>query len=182
MQVIEGAGDTIQEVVGGLPDSSAEGVRRQDERWRGTVSERPDTVIAAISGDPARVTFLDLAKAAATAARVVCKGGRIAILSAAAPDLGEGAQLLRSLDGPAGARKRLAKAKPDDWAACYLWAFAARNHSLFLASGYPDDVAEELFTTPIHSMAEVQRLIDSSERVLLIPDAHKSMVEVVDSE
>ncbi len=178
VEVIEGEGDTVQEVVAGLPDSSAEGIRRQDARWRGTVSDEPDTVIAAVSGAPGQITFLDLAKAAATAARVVRKGGRIALLTTAAPDLGDGARILRAMDGPTGARKLLAKEKPADWAACFLWAFAAKYHSLFLASGYPDNVAEELFATPIRTPNEVQRLIDGGERVLLIPDAHRMMVTV----
>ena len=180
VQAIEGEGDTIQEVVAGLPNSSAEGIRRQDANWKAEVSELADTAIAAISGDPGSVTFLDLAKALANAARVVRKGGRIAVLSTGAPELGEGAHLLRSLDGPTGAKKLLAKEKPADWAACALWVFAAKNHSLFLASGYPDEVAEELFTTPIHSASEVQRLIDSGGRVVVIPDAHKMMVGVHD--
>jgi nickel-dependent lactate racemase len=174
VQVIRGE----QDVIAGLPDSSADGVRRQDARWRGAVNEEPDTVIVAVSGDPDRVTFLDLAKAAACAARAVRKGGRIAVLTAAAPPLGEGAKILRSMEDPSGARKLLAKEKPDDWAAALLWAFAAKNHSLFLASGYPDGVAEELFATPIHHPAEVQRLINGGQKVLLIPDAHKMMVTV----
>lgn len=178
VQVIAGAGDSVQEVVAGLPDSSAEGVRRQDARWRCTVGEEPDTVIAAVGGDPARVTFLDLAKAAAVAARAGRKGGRVAVLTAAAPDLGDGVRLLRTLEGPSGARKLLAKEKPADWAAAWLWASAAKNRSLFLASGYPDDVAEELFATPLRSAAEAQRLIDSGGKVLLIPDAHRTMVTV----
>ena len=78
VQVIEGARDSIQEVVAGLPESSSEGVRRQDARWRATIDREPDTVIAAVSGEPGGVSFLDLAKGLATAARVVKKGGRIA--------------------------------------------------------------------------------------------------------
>ncbi len=178
VQVIEAGGDDVQDVIVGLPDSSAEGVRRQDARWRSEVDEEADTVIAAVSGDAGRITFLDLAKAAATAARVVRKGGRIAVLTTAAPELGEGAMFLRSLDGPSGARKLLARMKPADWPAAWLWAFAARNHSLYLASAYPDEVAEELFTTPIRTQTEVQRLIDVGGKVLLIPDAHKAMIEV----
>jgi nickel-dependent lactate racemase len=178
VQVIAGTDDTVQDIIAGLPNSWTEARKRQDQRWRCTVSEEPDTVIAAISGKPERVTFLDLAKAASTAARVVRKGGRIAVLTTAAPDLGSGAQLLRSMEGPTGARKLLAKEKPDDWAACFLWAFAAKNHSLFLASGYPDTVSEELFATPIHTTNEVQRLVDSGEKVLLVPDAHKTMVTI----
>jgi nickel-dependent lactate racemase len=178
VQVIEGAGDTVQEVVAGLLDSSAEGVKRQDARWRGTIATEPDTVIAAISGSPVEITFFDLAKAAATAARVVRKGGRIALLTTAAPDLGPGAQMLRTLEGPDGAKKLLAKEKPDDWVAAALWVFAAKRASIFLASAYPDDVAEELFTTPIRRPSEAQRLIDTGGNVLLIPDAHKTMVTV----
>jgi nickel-dependent lactate racemase len=175
IQVIEGEGDTIQEVVAGLLDSSAEGIRRQDVRWRATISREPDTVIASISGE-ASVNFLDLAEAVATAARVVKKGGRIALLTSAAPDLGPGAQLLRTLDGPDGAKKLLAHEKPEDLAAATLWALAAKRASLFLASGYPEEVAEELFATPIARESEVQRLIDTGGTVLLIPDAHKTTV------
>lgn len=178
VQVILGEGDAVQEVVAGLLDSGAEGIRRQDARWGGSVADRPDTVIASVSGEPGRVSFLDLAKAAACAARVVRKGGRVAVLTDAAPDLGEGAELLRRMEGPQGVRKRLAEAKPDDWAACFLWAVAARHASLFLASGYPDDVAEELFATPVHTPAEVQRLIDAGSAVLVVPDAHRSMLTV----
>jgi nickel-dependent lactate racemase len=176
VQIIEGAGDTVQDVVAGLVESSPEGVRRQDARWFGTVTEEPDTVVAAISGDPSRITFMDLAKAAICAARVAPKGSRIALLTAATPALGDGAQLLRSMDSPAGAKKFLAKRKPADWSACRLWAYVAKNYSIFLASGYADDIAETLFTTPIHTADEVQRLIDNGEKVLLIPDAHKTML------
>jgi nickel-dependent lactate racemase len=178
VQVIEGAGDAVQEVVAGLLDSSAEGVRRQDARWRGTVPDRVPAVIAAVSGSPERVTFLDLAKAAACAARVVTKGGRIAVLSDAAPALGEGAALLRSLDGPEGATKKLEKLNPPDRAACVLWAWAARRASLFLASGLPDGVVEELFATPLHTPAEAARLAAAADAVAVIPDAHKAMVTV----
>lgn len=178
VQVIPGEGDTIQEVVAGLPDSGAEGVRRHDARWHGTVEDRPDTVIATVSGDPGRVSFADLARAAACAARVVRPGGRIAVLSAAAPPLGEGAELLRRTDDPVTGAKRLLKERPDDRAAALLWCFAAKAASLFVASGYPDDVVEELYATPIRTASEVQRLIDSGERVLVIPDAHRSMVTV----
>ncbi len=133
-------------------------------------------MVAAVSGDPARITFLDLAKAAACARRVTNLGARIAVLATASPDLGEGAQLLRGMGGPTGVKKRLARHNPPDRAAALLWAFAAKARSLFLASGYPDDVVEELFATPIHAAVEVQRLIDNGARVLIIPDAHKTMV------
>jgi nickel-dependent lactate racemase len=178
VQVIEGAGDTIQDVVAGLPDCTEEGVRRHDARWRSTITDRPDLVIAAVSGSPERIDFLDLASAAATAARIVRVGGRVAVLSTAAPALLEGAELVHTADEPAEVGKLLRKRKPDDWPAAALWASAAERASLFVAAGWPEEVTEGLFATPLHSAAEVQRLVDAAERVLVIPDAHKSLVEL----
>jgi nickel-dependent lactate racemase len=178
VQVIEGAGGTVQEIVAGLPDSTTEGIHRQDARWRASVSERPDLVVAALSGPPERVDFLAIAQAAAAAARVVQPGGRIAVLTDAAPPLGEGAELLRQASEPSRVEKQLHRRKPDDWPAAALWAFATERASLFVAAGWPEEVTEELFATPLASAAEVQRLIDASERVLILPDAQKMMVEV----
>ena len=177
VQVIEGYGDTIADIVGGLPASREEGVRRLEASWRGTVDEAPDLVIAAMSGDPKRHSFLDLAKAAMTAARVVAPGGRVAVVTAAAPTLDEGAMIVRGTDEPDNVRAILRQRKPDDWPAAALWCRAAQKARLFFASPWPDEVIEEFFATPVHGAAEVQRLIDAAERVLVIQDAHKAIVD-----
>ena len=178
IQVIEGPGDTLAEVVAGLPDSAADGVARQDARWRGTVPDRPGLVVAAVSGDPERTRFADLAAAAAAAARVVQPDGRIAIVTTAAPTLDEGAEIVRQAEDPSEADRRMKKRKPDDWPAAHLWAYAARTARLFVASGWPEEVADELFAVPLASPAELQRLIDAAESVLILPDANKAMVEL----
>ncbi|MEJ5276301.1 MAG: lactate racemase domain-containing protein [Thermogemmata sp.] len=178
VQVIEGEGDQVQEVIAGLAESCQEGIARQDARWRAAVAEEADTVVATVTGSTGRLRFADLALAAASAARVARKGGRIAILTQAAPDLGAGASLLRTLDDPQQAPRQLERLRPDDWAACRLWAQAAFHCSLFLASQYPDAVVEELFATPLHSPVQLQRLLDAGGQVLFLPDAHKLMVTV----
>ncbi len=176
VQVIEGAGDAVQEIIAGLAATTPAGIERFKEHWQATVNEEADTVIAVLGGNPERIRFIDLATAAAGAARVCARGGRIALLTQAAPFLDSGAQLLRQLDGPDQAARQLAQHRPEDWVACRMWADVAQHYSLFLASGYPDAVAEELFATPLHDAVELQRLIDSGNRVLVIPDAHKMMV------
>lgn len=179
VQVIQGPGDTVAEVVAGLPDSLEEGVRVQDSRWRASVADRPDLVVAAVSGDAARADFLAVASAVANAARVVQPGGRVAVLTEATPPLQEGAELLQSVEDPSAAAKVLAKRKPDDWPAAALWALAAKQAHLFVAAGWPDEVIEGLYATPVRSAAEVQRLIDAAGRVLILPDAQKTIVEVL---
>ena len=178
VQVIEGFGDSIREVVATLAANSTDGAARQDDYWRATVPAQADLVVATISGDPGRVTFLDLARAAAVGSRVVTPGGRVAVVCDAAPALQEGAELIRQVDDPENARPVLKKRKPDDWPAAALWLRALRETNLFLASRYGPEVVEELFATPLASAAELQRLADAAGRVAVIPDAHKSVVDL----
>ena len=109
---------------------------------------------------------------------MVAPGARIALLSAAAPELPESIDKIRGMGDPASAAKLIAKTKPEDAPAGRAWCFAAKTASLFFASQYPDEFVEELFATAVHGPAELQRLIDSGGDVLIIPDAHKAMVTV----
>ncbi len=90
VQIIEGPGDSVAHVVAGAAEAAAEGQRLLDATWRQEVPDAADLVVATLSGDPGRVTFADLATAAANAARVVRSDGRILLLTRAAPDLGPG--------------------------------------------------------------------------------------------
>ena len=114
----------------------------------------------------------------ATGRRALEPNGRLVLLTTAAPPLDDSGDLLLKVDEPATALKRIAKAKPVDAMPGTFWAYAAKKARLFVASGWPDALVEELFATPIADAAEVQRLIDAAGSVLFLPDAHKTFVEV----
>src|SRR5207253_75046 len=76
VQVIEGAGDQVTDVVAGTAAASAEGRRLVDVRWRLAVEKPAHTVVAGVSGDPAHHDFTDLAQALLCASRVVEPRGR----------------------------------------------------------------------------------------------------------
>lgn len=173
VQVIDD-GHRAVEVVTGLPNSLAEGVRRHDARWKLNVTEKPETVVASVSSNP---RFPELATAALNAARIVAKGGRIVLLAPPMDVSGEGVAILRGVDDPGDARKVLAKVRPDDWTACHLWATAARRGRLYVAN-LDADFADELFANAIGNAREVERLLESSETILILPNAHRSIVEV----
>jgi nickel-dependent lactate racemase len=157
VQVIEGMGDAIAEVLVGLPESSPRGVERQNARWRGTVGSRADLVIVPVSGSPGRVTFHDLVTAVGCGRKVLKPDGRLVLVSDAAPEVDESV--------PKEDRDR--------------WARTAKKVHLFVAAGWDEDVVEDqLSATRLTSPAELQRLIAAAERVIVIPDAHKSRVEV----
>lgn len=180
VQIIEGAGEDIAHVVAGMADTSGEGQRLLEERWRVTAEEPADTVIATLTGDPARLDFADLAQALASAARVVRTGGRIVLLTEATPALTAGAQLLRQAEDPGAALALLRRQKPPDRAA-FLWASAAAQAQIYLLSGLPEETAEELFTIPMQHAGQVQRLLEGGGTVLLLEDAHKALTVTAES-
>ncbi len=178
VQVVEGAGDEIQANVAGLAESRAEAERIRAERWDAEVKETADLVIATLSGAKERIDFADLAAAAKCGATALTHGGRLVVLTDAAPILEEGESILRGFDDPSEARKAVSKGKVESHRAAARWAAAASRGTLTLASGYPDEVAEELFAVPLHTPSELQRLIDAAESVWVIPVAHKTYVKV----
>jgi nickel-dependent lactate racemase len=179
VQVIESEGDGIARVLAGPVDASALGQRELDARWRLSVSARAETVVASVSGDPPRHRFADLAAALASAYRAVEPGGSIVLLTEANPPLGPGVELLRQADTPREALDALAHHQPPDRAAAFLWATAAQEASLYVLSAMPSETVEELFATPLDDDRQVQRLLRGQGPFLLIPDAHKAMVEVL---
>jgi nickel-dependent lactate racemase len=176
VQVIEGTGDDIDGVVAGFAETAADGVVRLNERWKTAVAERADTVVVALSGDPERHDFTALARAAATGARVVKPGGTVLILSEADPELGPAIDVIRRTDEPPEAVKLLFREKPADASAAVQWAWAAGRAKLYLASEIRPTTVEEMFATPLTGPKDVQRLLESAGRVLIVPDAHKSWV------
>lgn len=180
VQVIEGAGDDMFAVVGGLADSRPAAEKVHARRWHHAAVNSADLVIAAISGDKGRIDFTDLAAAAKCGASLLDPGGRMVLVTDAAPDLGAAEQMLRTHDDPAEAKKAVSKGRHESHRPAARWAAAAMKGTLTLASGYPDDVAEELFAVPIHSPDELQRLIDAAKSVWVIPDAHKTFVEAAE--
>jgi nickel-dependent lactate racemase len=175
LQVVEGPADNLLHVIGGTAEAGEEGIRLLNANWRVSVDALADVVVAGITGDATRHSIADLAAALATAARVVKPDGRILLLTQASPDLGEGMTLLRQAGDPQEALKLLRTIPPRDMAAAYLWANAAQRASLYLLSELPGETAEDLFATPLETVGQVQRLLDSPGSRLFLSDAHKTL-------
>lgn len=176
VQVIEGSDGAVVHVLGGPAETSAEGERLLDERWRIEVDEPADVVVAALGGDPARHGFAEFGNAWGAAARVVNPGGAIVLLTDAAPALGASAEMMRAHEDPGRALTLILKEPPADVEAGFQWASAAANARLYLLSRLEIDVAEELFTTPLDNVGQAQKLLRG--RCLFLPDAHRTMAVV----
>jgi hypothetical protein len=160
-------------------DTSDEGQRLLDARWRVMVEQPADLVVAGVGGNPDRHGFADLARALTCAARVVRPSGRIILLSDARPDLGPGAELLHEAEDPDQALALLRGQKPLDMTAAFEWASAAQHAQILIRSGLPEESVEGLFAIPLESPSQVQRLLGEVNTCLVLNDAHK-MLAVVD--
>lgn len=176
VQAIDGLGEDFTHVVAGLVDTSEDGERLLDARWRASVPRSVDTVVAVVSGDPEQLGFDDLARALACASRIVKPQGRIVLLARAARPLGDAADIIRTADNPEAVLAVLEERPPHDVAATFQWANAVQQASVFLLSDFPEETAEELFTTPLAHARQAQRLIDAAESCVVLQDAHKMMV------
>jgi nickel-dependent lactate racemase len=177
VQVIEGTGSDIAHIIGGPLESSRHGQHLLDERWRVVVAEPADVVVATLSGEPAELTLDDFARAFLCASRVARPGGRVVLLTEAAPALGSSFELFRRQEDPAAALKALEAERPADYPAGFMWASAALQAKLYLLSGLPEEMAEELFVTPLEQGRQVEKLLGESQ-CLYLPDAHKTLAVV----
>lgn len=179
VHVIAGSDNQIAEIVVTLGPGQGEAEIRQDSHWRQSISQTADLVIATVTGSPGKTRFTNIANAAATAARVLASDGRLLILTEAAPELPEAMEIFRQELSPDEALETLKKYQSAiETTELEQWAEAARTASLFIASGWPDELTEELYATPIHSQSEAQRLVDAATRVLVLPDADKCYLDV----
>lgn len=175
LQVIAGNGGQVAHVIGGVAASGSEGIGLLNARWRVSVTDSADLVIATVTGEPARQTFESLSRALASAARVVKPQGRIVLLTEAEPRLGAGAETLVRADEPKAALRMLAEQAPRDMAAAYSWAEAAQRAQIYLLSKLPPETAEELFTVPLDHASQVQRLLNAAATSILLSDADSTM-------
>jgi nickel-dependent lactate racemase len=180
VQVIEGLGDSVAEVVAGSTEASAEGRRRLEARWCQRVAAAADIVVAGISGDPSRQTFADLAAAAACAARVVRPGGRLILLSEIAAGPGEEFDLLRGAEDPGEVASRLGPNPAVEQVPVARWAEAASQGHLTLFCGLDADAVEELSATPLENAGQTQRLLDAGATCLFLHDAHRAVALIAE--
>jgi nickel-dependent lactate racemase len=178
VQVIASAGDGVAAVVAGASDASLEGQRLLDHYWKKEVDRRSEVVVATVSGDPSRHTFADLAAAVSTAARVVQPGGRVILLSGARPALGPGSDVLRANDDPRQALSALEKTYTAGSAPAMQWAVAACHARLSVYSPLPEETIEELYSTPLAGIEQVQKLLRNADSYVVLEDAHRMMCMV----
>jgi nickel-dependent lactate racemase len=173
VQVIEGVGDEIAEIVTGASESLQEGRRRVDAVWRLPGKSKAALVIAEVTGSAARLELRDLAAAAAKSTSLAETDGAVVLLFPGQIELDEAMQVLRSAGDPLEAARQLHRQKPANPAAALQWLAAVGRTHLYLLSPAEDEKVEEMLATPLEKLDQIQKLVDCASSVLMCRDPHK---------
>jgi nickel-dependent lactate racemase len=178
VQVIEGSNQELSHVLAGTQESNAEGLRLWKERWRVRVDEPADVVVAGLGTVAGGDSFTAMAQALIRAASVVKAGGKIVLLTDAAPDLSAIVPLFQETGDADQMLKLLDKNVPPHRDALFLWAKAAAQARIYLLSEIAEEIAEELWTVPLQTAAQAQKLLDGDGNCIFLPDANKTLARV----
>src|SRR5262249_29252176 len=108
--VIASRGAGVAHVVAGADEACKQSIRLLNQGWMPRLPRRPDVVLVTFSGDPAALSFADLAAAAFNASRVVGPQGRVVLIADSAPNLDAGGDVLLNSGEPHLAVAALQKA------------------------------------------------------------------------
>lgn len=180
--VLPGRSGTAGLVVGEAGAVREAGIQAVDDAWTFRPESRAELVIAGI-GAPGRPTSLDdLARGLTTAAGLVQRGGKIAILSRVEGSPGPALQRLTALDDPSrGGVKALrdARKEPDALTALAI-AEALAWADLYLLSALDDQLVDDLAMIALGSADEARRLASGASSCLVLSQADRTRPQVIE--
>jgi len=175
VQVVAGEGDAVCHVLAGAASEVTPiGHQLLNQRWSLTLPEPPDLVVASVSGGTESQHWGNIAAAFARAARVVRPGGKVVVLAEPGNPTGPGLLALRELQSLYQGVSYARKEHLQDALTVEQLARASQFASLYLFSSLSASTVEELYLTPLATPGEVDKLVDSSSKVLIIVDAHRT--------
>ncbi len=166
-------------VLAGNPDSLTQRGRTVlDANWRVKFDQRGETVLVSIPSSADDVSgWEQLGDALEAASRLIVREGRIIVLSDLAADAGPGIQMLRSCRSAKAALQPLRRESPPDLVAASQIAAAADWASVYLLSKLPSQAVEDTFFTPLESEAEVSRLLNTCDGIVVLVGAQHAYTE-----
>ena len=176
VQVVPSADGGISRVFAGLPsDVQQQGKELLDTIWRVAVDDSFDLVVISVPasrGTQELADWKNLGNALDMACRVVEQGGRIAIVADLESPDGPAARLLRRSANAEELLKPLRKEPMEDSVEVTQLIMASQRAGIYLLSRLDTETVEDLGVFALESESELQRLIDSSKRVAVIPGAN----------
>ncbi|HVU88008.1 MAG TPA: lactate racemase domain-containing protein [Pirellulales bacterium] len=179
VQVVPGPGGEVLQVLAGMPgDVFRQGQSACQRAWSCAVPRTAQLVIAAIDGPPSEQTWDNVARALATAQRVVAAGGAIALCTSLDESPGPNVQQVAELKDLRLALRVFGKRRASDSLPAVALVQALSESRVYLMSQLDESTVEELGVTPVASPAELTRLADRHASCILISHAQYAVATV----
>jgi nickel-dependent lactate racemase len=172
IQVLLSAGGGVANVVAGAYDSVfRKGKQLLAKVWRVALADRAELVVAAVDADSSGHGWDQVGAALATARNLVEKGGKIVLLSELQAEPEIGVEIIRQNRSPRAALAPIRKQAPVDMLAATQFATTADWARVYLVSGLPPGMVDELFMVPVENEREVVKLLGEGESCVILESA-----------
>ncbi|MDA7979164.1 MAG: lactate racemase domain-containing protein [Pirellulales bacterium] len=177
LHVSPGVNGGILEILAGKNDSVAKkSAQAFQSAWRYRLPRSADLVIAAV--DSPTTTWLEVAAAVDTAARLVNPDGAIVLLTQLTGPVGRAVQRLAQVESPGEALGSLQTESGEDVVAAVALAHALEQAQVYLVSQLDEDECHDLHFIPVEDPADVQRLVARSQACAVVPSAQLADVRL----
>lgn len=179
VQVIPDSTGNIGFAFCGIPDQVMSAAQTcLSEHWHTIVPEQLETVVISINPTLPQTSWKAIGTALEVAGRVTEDDGRIVIIAdAPAPD-SPAFQLLRRASEPADLLKPINLEPQDDAAEVSQLIRALGQHRIYLLSNLNPELVEELGVLAIANKAELNRIVSTSSRNLILHGGNNCWLEL----
>lgn len=183
LRVVPGPRGAVASAVAGAPESVDQATDDACRRlWTRRAESRAKLVIATVAGEARRQSWTDVARALATAERLVAPGGAVAVCTQLDAPLGKSlSRLVGAVDLEAVDRRLERDEAPDTWAAREI-ARSLMRGPVFFMSNLRAELVEDMGMAPVAGGEELGRLASRYESCLLVEDSQHVMVTTDEAE
>lgn len=179
VQVIPDSTGNIGFAFCGLPDQvMAAGQTCLSEHWHVSVPEQLQTAVVSVTSPSPQMFWKAIGTALEAASRVVEEDGRLVLVADPPPPDSPAFKLLRRSSEPADLLKPLSLEPEDDAAEVSQLIRALGQHRVYLLSSLNEDVVEETGILAISNEAELQRIVATSSRTIVLEGGNSCWLEV----
>ncbi len=179
IQVVPGRGDSLLHVLAGEANVVAQQGRGLCEAaWLHRLSDSPQLVIAAIEGGDQVQTWENVSRALHAALAVTADHGAIVLCTNLKRPPGPALQTLASHPDDSIARREILRVRSFDAAAALMLLDARPRVEVYLMSGLSEDTVEDLGLGYVTGTEQIVRLSHQYPNCLLLGDAHRTMLEL----
>jgi len=181
VQIVPGLGEEIVHVLAGDIDAvAAQGQSLCQATWSFDVPRRATLVVATISGPAWNQTWENVGCALSNAMAVVEESGAVVICTDLEQPLAPGMQAIADHDDPQDAVPWIRRTRPVDIAPAIALTQLLSHARVYLLSNQDESLVEDLGMAVVGDASEVARLASRHASCVLLADAHRMSVRVVE--